>query len=171
MDEARGTGAAQAAKPSSRRSAGLLVHRTGPSGVEMLLGHMGGPLWARKNERAWTIPKGEYADPEDPLDAARREFTEELGIRPPDGPVVDLGAVRQSGGKVVTVFAIGGAPDLTAFAPGPFSMVWPPGSGVLQEFPELDRIAWVDPEDARRLLVAAQAAFVDRLLDTLEASG
>lgn len=156
---------------TTRRSAGLLVHRDTPTGVELLLGHMGGPLWARKDERAWTIPKGEFADPEAPLDAARREFAEELGFPPPTGPVVDLGVVRQSGGKVVTVFAIAGSPDLEDFAPGPFSMIWPPGSGVLQQFPELDRVAWVSVVDARRLLVAAQAEFVDRLLDALGGAG
>jgi predicted NUDIX family NTP pyrophosphohydrolase len=156
---------------ASRRSAGLLVHRTGPEGVELLLGHMGGPLWARKQERAWTIPKGEFADPEEPLTAARREFAEELGMPAPDGPVLELGSVRQAGGKVVTVYAIDGEPDLGAFSPGTFTMPWPPRSGVLQEFPEIDRVGWVRPDDARRLLVAAQAAFVDRLLVALETAG
>jgi predicted NUDIX family NTP pyrophosphohydrolase len=135
--------------------------------VELLLGHMGGPLWARKHERAWTIPKGEYVDPETPLDAARREFAEELGFDPPGGRAVDLGSVRQSGGKIVTVFAVAGDPDLSAFSPGTFTMAWPPKSDALQEFPELDRVQWVAPDQARSLLVAAQADFVDRLIEFL----
>jgi predicted NUDIX family NTP pyrophosphohydrolase len=131
---------------------------------------MGGPLWSRKQERAWTIPKGEFVAPEEPPAAARREFTEELGFPPPPGELTDLGSVRQSGGKVVTVFALAGDVDLTQFSPGTFSMTWPPRSAVLQEFPELDRIAWVRPQEARGLLVAAQAEFLDRLLDTLAPS-
>jgi predicted NUDIX family NTP pyrophosphohydrolase len=170
MSARTGQGAGSSAG-SPRRSAGLLVHRDGPTGVELLLAHMGGPLWARKDERAWTIPKGEFVDPEEPLAAARREFAEELGMPAPDGPVCELGDVRQAGGKVVTVFAIGGQPDLGAFAPGTFTMSWPPRSGVLQEFPEVDRIAWVGPDDARRLLVTAQAVFVDRLLAVVAAGG
>jgi predicted NUDIX family NTP pyrophosphohydrolase len=132
---------------------------------------MGGPLWSRKQERAWTIPKGEFIAPEEPIAAARREFTEELGLAPPAGEFSDLGSVRQSGGKVVTVFAVVGDVDLTAFSPGTFSMPWPPKSTVLQEFPELDRVAWVRPEEARGLLVAAQAEFIDRLLEAITPDG
>lgn len=139
-----------------------------PDGLQLVAGHMGGPLWSRKQERAWTIPKGEFVAPEEPLSAARREFAEELGIPAPDGPVLELGSVRQAGGKVVTVFAVAGDPDLGAFAPGTFTMVWPPRSGLLREFPELDRVAWLAVEEARRLLVAAQVVFLDRLLAALE---
>lgn len=146
------------------------MHRASPEGPELLLGHMGGPLWARKQERAWTIPKGEFVAPEEPLVAARREFAEELGIPAPEGPFFELGSVRQAGGKVVTVFATAAEPDLDGFAPGTFSMVWPPKSGSVQEFPELDRVAWLGVDEARRLLVAAQAVFVDRLLAALAAT-
>lgn len=161
---------------TARRSAGLLVYRQGPSGgdpvrpapvVEVLIGHMGGPLWARRDEGAWSIPKGEYGDDEAPLDAARREFAEELGVPAPDGPVLELGSVRQSGGKTVTAFAVRGDLDPDAVAPGTFTMVWPPRSGVLREFPELDRVAWMSCERAAGLLVTAQRTFLDRLAASL----
>ncbi|WP_431038936.1 NUDIX domain-containing protein [Streptomyces sp. P6-2-1] len=149
-----------------RRSAGLLVHRgTDEAGVEVLLGHMGGPLWARKDAGAWSIPKGEYGEEEAPLDAALREFAEELGAPPPPGPYTPLGEIRQSGGKRVTVWAVAGDFDPAALRPGTFTTEWPPRSGRLREFPELDRVAWCGPEEARGKLVKAQAAFVDRLLE------
>ncbi len=162
---------------SPRRSAGLLLYRdaatggdgsTAPGGIEVLIGHMGGPLWARRDAGAWTIPKGEYLPDEQPLDAARREFAEELGLPAPGGPVLELGSVRQSGGKTVTVFAVRGDLDPAAISPGTFSMVWPPRSGALQEFPELDRVAWMAPERAAGLLVTAQRAFLDRLAVQLQ---
>jgi len=161
---------------SGRRSAGLLLYRDaaaggdeafGAGGVEVLIGHMGGPLWARRDAGAWTIPKGEYGDDEKPLDAARREFAEELGLPVPDGPVLELGSVRQSGGKTVTAYALRADLDPDAIAPGTFTMTWPPRSGAVQEFPELDRVAWVTPERAAGLLVAAQRAFLDRLAAAL----
>ena len=156
----------------SQRSAGLLLYRlagdVGKSlGVQVLIGHMGGPLWARKDEGAWTIPKGEYGEDEQPFDAARREFTEELGLPAPDGAALDLGEVRQSGGKTVRAWAVEAELDPAEVVPGTFTMTWPPRSGRLAEFPELDRVAWVAPEDAGRLLVTAQREFVARLLGTL----
>lgn len=146
-----------------RTSAGILLWRHGDAGPEVLLGHMGGPFWARKNEGAWSVPKGEYDDDEDPLAAAFREFGEELGVAPPDGTPVDLGPVKQSGGKVVTVYALEGDVDLAAFRSNTFVLEWPRNSGRQQEFPEVDRVEWVDLETAARLLVKGQVPVLDAL--------
>ncbi|MFB7941416.1 NUDIX domain-containing protein [Streptomyces sp. NPDC127049] len=147
------------------RSAGLLVfRRTGNGGIEVLIGHMGGPFWARREEAAWSVPKGEYGDEEAPEDAARREFLEELGLPVPDGDWLDLGEVRQAGGKTVTVWAVEGDLDPAAVVPGTFTMEWPPRSGTMAEFPEVDRVGWFTPEAAEPLLVAAQRAFLERLV-------
>lgn len=147
----------------TRTSAGLLLYRDQPERA-VLLGHMGGPLWARRDEGAWTLPKGEY-DPavEEPLAAARREFTEELGLPVPPGDPVPLGEVVQSGGKRVVAFALRGDVDPADVVPGTFEMIWPPRSGRTQAFPELDRVAWFTPADARSKLVVAQREFLDRL--------
>ncbi|MFC6063808.1 NUDIX domain-containing protein [Streptomyces ochraceiscleroticus] len=153
---------------TGKRSAGLLLYRRTSGSVELLLAHMGGPLWARREAGAWTVPKGEYVPPEEPLAAARREFEEELGLPPPEGPYVPLGDVRQSGGKTVTVWAVEGDLDPAAVVPGTFEMEWPRGSGVLRAFPEIDRVAWCGPESAGERLIAAQRAFVDRLLTHVE---
>jgi predicted NUDIX family NTP pyrophosphohydrolase len=153
---------------TTRRSAGLLLFRRGPGDrVEVLVGHMGGPFWARKQERAWSVPKGEHPPDEGPLAAARREFVEETGLPVPDGELLPLGTVRQSGGKEVTVWALEGDLDAAAAVSNTFSLEWPRGSGTVQEFPELDRFAWVDLGTARDLLVAAQTAFLDRLVEQL----
>lgn len=148
-----------------RRSAGLLLYRRGGGGVEVLLGHMGGPYWVRRDAGAWTVPKGEYAGGEEPWDAARREFREELGLPAPEGAALPLGEVVQSGGKRVTVWAVEGDLDPAAVVPGTFAMEWPRGSGRTAEFPELDRVAWFGLDAARGLVVAAQAAFLDRLAE------
>jgi predicted NUDIX family NTP pyrophosphohydrolase len=145
-------------------SAGLLVFRPGP---ELLLGHMGGPFWARKDDAAWSIPKGEHGPDEDPHDAARREFAEELGSPPPEGPLLDLGSVKQRGGKVVSVFALAGDFDTEHIESNHFTIEWPPRSGRISSFPEIDRAAWFDPDTARRKLVRGQVDFVDRLLAAL----
>ena len=129
----------------------------------MLLGHMGGPLWARRDARCWTIPKGEYEPAEHPEAAARREFTEELGLPVPAGALIELGEVRQSGGKTVTAWAIEADLDPDAVVVGTFQLEWPKGSGQIREFPELDRVAWLDLGTARGKIVAAQATFLDRL--------
>ncbi|MHA3704805.1 NUDIX domain-containing protein [Jatrophihabitans sp. YIM 134969] len=155
-----------------RRSAGFLLYRRSSTGadvpgIDVLIGHMGGPLWARKDDGAWSVPKGEYTDDETPFDAARREFTEELGLPAPDGPALDLGEVRQSGGKTVRVWAVEADLDPADVVPGTFTMTWPPRSGRTAEFPELDRVEWCDPATATRRLVTAQRAFVERLLDQL----
>ncbi|HEX5533553.1 MAG TPA: NUDIX domain-containing protein [Actinomycetales bacterium] len=149
-------------------SAGLLVYRGTDRGVEVLLGHMGGPFWARKDAGAWSIPKGEYTSEEEPFQAACREFTEELGLPAPNGTAIDLGQVRQSGGKTVRAWAVEGQVDPAAVKPGTFSLEWPPRSGRKQEFPEVDRVAWFAPDEARAKLVRAQTAFVDRLVAALE---
>ncbi len=145
------------------RSAGLLLYRRSDDGVELLVVHPGGPFWAKKDEGAWSIPKGEYADDEQPLRAARREFAEELGTEPPDGPVLELGEVRLRSGKVVVAWALEGDLDTSSIRSNTFEVEWPPRSGRRQEFPEVDRAAWFDPAEARRRLNPAQAALVDRL--------
>lgn len=147
-----------------RRSAGLLVfRRTGGSDVHVLIGHMGGPFWARRDAGAWSVPKGEHGSDEEPLAAARREFTEELGLVAPEGPVLDLGVVRQSGGKEVHVFAVEGDLDVDAVVPGTLTLEWPARSGRFMAVPEMDRVAWLTVEEARPLLVSGQRAFLDRL--------
>jgi predicted NUDIX family NTP pyrophosphohydrolase len=146
-------------------SAGLLVFREGAAGIEVLLVHPGGPFWAKRDDGAWSIPKGEYGPGEDPFEVARREFLEELGVEPPDpAAAIHLGEVRQSNGKVVTAWALPGDVDVSLVRSNTFTMEWPPRSGRVQEFPEVDRAEWFDPVTARRKLIAAQAAFVDRLL-------
>lgn len=150
---------------SGARSAGLLLfRRTGPE-VEVLLGHMGGPYFARRDAGAWTVPKGEYEPDEPAFDAARREFREELGVAPPDGPALPLGEVRQAGGKTVMVWAVEADLDPATVVPGTFTMEWPPKSGRTREFPELDRVAWLPLDRARAVIVSAQTAFLDRLME------
>ncbi|MDT9683997.1 NUDIX domain-containing protein [Streptomyces sp. TRM76323] len=154
-----------------RRSAGLLVFRTSGGRPEVLLAHMGGPYWAARDAGAWTVPKGEYANDETALTAARREFTEELGLLVPDGEPVPLGEARQAGGKVVTVWAVEGDLDPALVVPGTFAMEWPRGSGVTRTFPEVDRVAWCTPEEAAGRLVAGQRVFVERLVEHLRGRG
>jgi predicted NUDIX family NTP pyrophosphohydrolase len=148
-----------------KTSAGILLFRKRDAGVEVLLAHMGGPLWQRRDDGAWSIPKGEYALPEAAVDAARREFAEELGLPVPPGELVNLGDVKQSGGKIVTAWAVEGELDPEAVVPGTFRMQWPPKSGTLREFPEVDRVGWFDMTTARRKLVTGQRPFLDRLAD------
>ncbi|MFI6805388.1 NUDIX domain-containing protein [Streptomyces luteogriseus] len=148
-----------------KRSAGLLLFHPGDDGLDVLLGHMGGPFFARRDAGAWTVIKGEYEPDEPAWEAARREFQEEVGLPPPDGEAIDLGEVRQTGGKIVTAWAIRADLDPEAITPGTFRMEWPPKSGRLQEFPELDRVAWFALDRARALIVKAQTAFLDRLAE------
>ena len=143
-------------------SAGILLHRRRDGRTEVLLGHLGGPFWARKHERAWSIPKGVVEDGEEPIDAARREFTEELGVPVPPGSLVDLGTVRQSR-KDVRIWALEADLDPETVDPGTFDMEWPPRSGRTIQVPELDRVAWFDLETAAAVVVAAQAEHVHRL--------
>jgi predicted NUDIX family NTP pyrophosphohydrolase len=150
---------------AKKPSAGLLLHRDGPDGPEVLIAHMGGPFWARKDDGAWSIPKGEHEDDEDPLAAAEREFAEEMGAPAPSGERADLGEVRQSGGKRVRVWAVRGDFDADAIVSNTFELEWPPRSGRLQAFPEVDRAAWFGLDEARRKLVRGQVAFLDRLAE------
>ncbi len=154
------------AERMSRTSAGLLPFATAKGVPRVFLGRMGGPAWARR-PRAWTVIKGEYQPGDDPLAAAEREFAEEVGVPAPAGPRLDLGEVRQSGGKRVRVWAVASEPTLAFVSSNLVEMQWPPRSGRLQVFPELDRAEWHDLDAAREIVVAAQAAFFDRLLETL----
>jgi predicted NUDIX family NTP pyrophosphohydrolase len=151
---------------ASRRSAGLLLYRHDADGVRVLLGHMGGPFWARKDEAAWSIPKGELVDGEDPAAAAAREFTEELGLPAPSGDWHPLGDIR-TGSKTVTAWAVEGDLDVRHMVPGTFTLEWPPRSGRQQEFPELDRVEWLDVDTARFKLVVSQRPLLDQLVELL----
>lgn len=128
---------------------------------------MGGPYWARKDDGAWSIPKGEYDGDEDALGAARREFAEELGSPPPEHGYLELGEVRQASGKRVTAWAVEGDLDADAIVSNVFELEWPPRSGRRQSFPEIDRAAWFDLDAARPKLVKGQVEFLDRLAATL----
>jgi len=145
------------------KSAGLLLYRVRDGEPEVLLGHMGGPFWARKDERAWSIPKGEYGDDEDALAAARREFAEETGSASPDGEALALGEVRQSGGKRVVAWALEGDLDPATVRSNTFVMEWPPRSGRQQEFPEIDRAEWFGLGTARSKVVKGQVPLLDAL--------
>jgi predicted NUDIX family NTP pyrophosphohydrolase len=147
-----------------KRSAGILLHRGTADGREVLLVHPGGPFWAKRDDGAWSIPKGEYADDEDPVAAARREFEEELGTALPDATELrELGEVRQKNGKRVLAWAAEGDLDASAARSNTFELEWPPRSGRRQEFPEIDRAEWFTLARAREKVLPAQAAFLDRL--------
>lgn len=149
-------------------SAGLLLYRRRGDEVEVLLVHPGGPYWARKDDGAWSVPKGEHGPDEEPLQVAFREFREELGMDPPDdGSPAFLGEVRQSGGKHVSAWALAGDLDVSIVTSNTFTMEWPPRSGALRDFPEVDRAEWFGLEDARRKLVRGQLVFLDRLTGLL----
>jgi predicted NUDIX family NTP pyrophosphohydrolase len=148
---------------ASKRSSGILLHRRGENGLEVLLVHPGGPFWAKKDLGAWSIPKGEHDDAEEALACALREFEEETGSHPNEGELDDLGTVRQKSGKVVQAWALKGDLDAGAIRSNTFTMEWPPRSGRKTEFPEVDRAAWFGLEEARERINPAQAAFLDRL--------
>lgn len=152
-------------------SAGILLFRLQPR-TEVLIAHMGGPFWASKDAGAWSIPKGEFDEAdESALDAARREFREELGIDPPDGPYAELGTFAYSSGKRVTVFVADGAGfELEGLDFGEFELEWPPRSGRTQSFPEVDRVEWTAPDAARERLVKGQRAAIDALETHLAAA-
>jgi predicted NUDIX family NTP pyrophosphohydrolase len=154
-----------------KRSAGILLYRRGPAGPELLIVHPGGPFWAKKDAGAWSIPKGEYDGDEEARACALREFEEETGGAPPAGALLELGEVRQKNGKRVTAWAAEGDLDPATVHSNTFTMQWPPRSGRMQEFPEVDRAAWYGADEARQKLNPAQAAFVDRLLELLGTEG
>ncbi len=153
--------------PLPKQSAGILLYRVRQGAVEVLLVHPGGPFWAKKDLGAWSIPKGEYQQGEDPLAVALREFEEETGHRPSRERPLELGAIRQRGGKVLSAWALAGDLDADATTSNTFTLEWPPRSGRRREFPEVDRAGWFDPATAREKLNPAQAELVDRLLATL----
>jgi predicted NUDIX family NTP pyrophosphohydrolase len=150
------------------RSAGILLHRQGNGGTEVLLVHPGGPFWARKDLGAWSIPKGEVDEGEDPRACALREFAEETGTRLPEAMLDDLGSVRLKGGKVVLAYAVAGELDAAAVRSNTFELEWPPRSGRRRQFPEIDRAEWFGLDDARAKLNPAQSELVDRLAALLE---
>lgn len=150
----------------AKLSAGLLMYRRS-QGLELFLVHPGGPFFRKKDEGAWSIPKGEVDEGSDPLAAALREFSEETGVPPPRGDLVPLGEIRQKGGKRVVAWAIEGDLDPSLVKSNTFELEWPPRSGRKQRFPEIDRAGFFSPELARRKLNAAQAELVDRLEKTL----
>jgi predicted NUDIX family NTP pyrophosphohydrolase len=153
---------------SGRTSAGILLWRKRKKRLEVLLGHPGGPYFAGKDADHWTVLKGEVEPGEDLVAVARREFAEETGHPPPDGPLVELGEIRQKSGKVVRAWAVEGDLDPASAVSNSFEMEWPPRSGRVREFPEIDEVAWFDLQEARVRIKAAQASFLDRLERTLD---
>jgi predicted NUDIX family NTP pyrophosphohydrolase len=155
-----------------RVSAGLVLYRQGPAtGLEVLLVHPGGPLWARKDDGAWSIPKGEYDEGDDPATRAEEEFAEELGAVAPPGPRLELGEVRQAGGKRVRAWAVHGDLDTDSTTSNLFEMEWPPRSGVRSSFPEVDKAQWFTLDEARRKILAGQVPLLERLEALLDPDG
>jgi predicted NUDIX family NTP pyrophosphohydrolase len=156
----------------SKTSAGLLPYRWADDGsLQVFLVHPGGPIWKNKDAHAWSIAKGEYGPGEDPAETADREFEEEIGVQPPPGPRLDLGTVRQTSGKVVRAWAVRAETlSVAAVVSNEFEMEWPPKSGTMQSFPEVDRAEWMSIADATARLVTAQVAFLDRLARELAAA-
>ncbi|WP_430297340.1 NUDIX domain-containing protein [Sinomonas sp. B1-1] len=148
-------------------SAGILLYRRGDEGLEVWIAHMGGPFWARKDEHAWSIPKGLYDEGEDPFSAARREFAEEMGTPPPDADYVPLGEFRQPSGKRLTAFAAEADFAPEQITSNTFPLEWPKGSGRVIDVPEIDRAEWFPEEVARTKLVKGQTPILDALLDRL----
>jgi predicted NUDIX family NTP pyrophosphohydrolase len=151
-----------------KTSAGILMYRHRGDSPEILLVHPGGPFWARKDDGAWSIPKGLYLEGEDPLAAAKREFEEETGCLP-EGRFIALGDFKQPGGKLISAWALEGDFDLAKFKSNNFTMQWPPKSGRMQEFPEADRANWFDPEEASRKILKGQAPILETLFARLNA--
>jgi predicted NUDIX family NTP pyrophosphohydrolase len=147
----------------ARRSAGIALYRRSGPELEVLLVHPGGPLWARRDTGAWSIPKGEYGEDEEPEAAARREFAEELGAPAPEGELIDLGEVRQQGGKLVRAWAAAGDLDAGAIHSNTFALEWPPRSGRLHEYPEVDRAQWFTLEQARGRINPGQVPLLEAL--------
>ena len=152
-----------------KQAAGILLYRQTGRGLEVLLAHPGGPLWARKDLGAWTIPKGQFGDDESALDAAQREFEEEMGS-PARGEFSQLGSIKQPSGKVVHAFTAESDFDVTTVKSNLFTLEWPPKSGRKGEFPEVDRAGWFSIEEARRKILKGQEPFLDRLLALLKST-
>jgi predicted NUDIX family NTP pyrophosphohydrolase len=149
-----------------KRSSGILMFRRAGAGIELLLVHPGGPFWAKRDWGAWSIPKGEYADGEDALAAARREFEEETGACP-QGDFLPLGDIVQPGRKIVTAWGVEGEFDPATLKSNRFELQWPPKSGRKAWFPEVDRAAWFSPDDAKRKILSGQSEFITRLLKAI----
>ncbi len=150
-----------------KQSAGILVYRRGTQGIEVLLAHPGGPFWAKKDQGAWSIPKGEFEHDEDPLVAAKREFKEEIGKPAPEGELLELGTNKSSSGKLNHIWAVAGDMDVSSITSNYFKMEWPPHSGQQQEFPEVDRAQWFELNIAGPKLYAGQEVFLERLAEKL----
>jgi predicted NUDIX family NTP pyrophosphohydrolase len=155
---------------SLRRSAGILLHRGRGDELEVLLVHPGGPAWSKRDLGAWSIPKGEYTDGEDPLAAARREFEEELGTPPPDAEAEDLGEIRQRSGKRVRGWAVHGDLDVSTAVSNTVDFEWPPRSGRIIEIPEVDQAEWFGLEAAREKINVGQVPLLDRLEQLLRSN-
>jgi len=156
---------------SNKKSAGLVLYRFRKDRLEVLIAHMGGPLWSGKvarGKRGWSIPKGEYTDGEEAFDAACREFREETGFEPPDSPATPLGEIRQKSGKCVTAWAQEGDLDTTRARSNMINIEWPPKSGKSKKFPEVDLVEWVDPDTARERIIEGQQELIDRLEQLLQ---
>ena len=148
---------------SAKTSAGLLLYRVRGGQLEVLIAHMGGPFWANRDDGAWSIVKGEYDEGEDAYAAARREFAEETGAPAPQGEALELGEVRQRSGKRIVAWAIESDFDAAQIRSNTFALEWPRGSGLQQEFPEIDCVQWVDCATAERKLVKGQHELVETL--------
>ncbi len=149
-----------------RQSAGILLYKLNGQKLELLIVHPGGPFWAKKDKGAWSIPKGEFED-EQPLLAAKREFSEELGLPFPAGEVIDLGQTKLKSGKIIYCFAVSGDISMKDVKSNTFLMEWPPRSGQQIEVPEVDKVKWCSPAEAKLKLNPAQATFIDRLSEHL----
>jgi predicted NUDIX family NTP pyrophosphohydrolase len=154
----------------AKKSAGILLYRFRESKLEVLLVHPGGPLWAKKDLSSWSIPKGEYTTDELPLDAAQREFQEETG-HPVSGPFLELAPAKQPSGKVIQAYAVEGDIDPSAIRSNTFSMEWPPRSGTMSEFPEIDKGNWFGIPEARRKLFTGQLVLLDEIIAKLGYAG
>src|SRR5438094_3531761 len=155
---------------SGKTSAGILLWHTREGALEVLLAHMGGPYWAKKDLGHWTIPKGEVEEGEELVAVARREFAEETGHELPDTPLIELGEIRQKSGKLVLAWAARGDLDAATAVSNTYQLEWPPRSGRVETFPEIDRVEWFELNQARRKLKAAQVPFLDRLQTAIAAN-
>jgi predicted NUDIX family NTP pyrophosphohydrolase len=148
---------------AQKRSAGILLYRRRENALEILLVHPGGPFWSRKDDGAWFVPKGELEGDEEPLAAARREFEEELGSAPPAGELLELGTIKNKAGKLIYAWALAGELDTASVRSNTFSLEWPPRSGKMREFPEVDRASFFSLELARQKMNPAEQPFLERL--------
>ena len=151
----------------AKLSAGILLYRHRRDVLEVFLVHPGGPYWATKDAGAWSVPKGEYGEGDDPLSAARREFAEETGMIAPEGDLMALSDLKQASGKIVKVWALHGDCDAVSVRSNKFSLEWPPRSGVIQQFPEIDRAEWFPIEVARTKILKGQAGFLEELASSM----